>query len=259
MSLRRSARVASSTASVPPEPKPTNGVAKYNKIEKPAPAPKKRKTKSSATAPRDEPNPTVSESDFAIPDLPVTPLPKKRRVVASESPIKPPPFTPTPSGVGLIALSSELNHPLESLASLESRPAEPRATNAALSTPNGSRVVAYHSSPPKPNDPSPVKKRKAKELVPPDVGTLKPPTTDIDTLLKEAEAYLINVDPKLQGLIEKHHCKMFSPEGLREVVDPFTALASSIMGQQVRLSLTRTRSGREDMVTVEHDGSQYRS
>jgi 3-methyladenine DNA glycosylase/8-oxoguanine DNA glycosylase len=27
--------------------------------------------------------------------------------------------------------------------------------------------------------------------------------------------------------------KMFSPEGLREVVDPFTSLASSIMGQQV--------------------------
>jgi len=34
-------------------------------------------------------------------------------------------------------------------------------------------------------------------------------------------------------LIEKHHCKIFSPEGLREVVDPFTALASSIIGQQV--------------------------
>lgn len=97
--------------------------------------------------------------------------------------------------------------------------------------------MAYHSSPVKPEDPSPVKKRKAKELVPPDVGALKPASTDIDTLLKEAEAYLISVDPKLKGLIEKHHCKMFSPEGLREVVDPFTALASSIMGQQVCLYL----------------------
>lgn len=29
--------------------------------------------------------------------------------------------------------------------------------------------------------------------------------------------------------------EMFSPEGLREEVDPFTALASSIMGQQVCL------------------------
>jgi DNA-3-methyladenine glycosylase II len=129
---------------------------------------------------------------------------------------------------------------LEILASLKPRPAEPHATNAPLSTPGGSRVVAYHSSPAKPDDPSPVKKRKAKEIVPPDVGTLKPPTTDIDTLLKEAEAFLIKVDPKLRGLIEKHHCKMFSPDGLREVVDPFTALASSIMGQQVRSIVTCT-------------------
>jgi len=83
-------------------------------------------------------------------------------------------------------------------------------------------------------DPSPVKKRKAKEVVPPDVGTLKPPTSNIDTLLKDAEAFLISVDPKLRGLVEKHTCRIFSPEGLREVVEPFTALASGIMGQQVR-------------------------
>lgn len=126
-----------------------------------------------------------------------------------------------------------MDHPLEILAFPDSRPAEPHATNAPLSTPGGSRVVAYHSSPVKAEDPSPVKKRKAKEVVPPDVGALKPASTDIDTLLKDAEAYLVSVDPKLKGLIEKHHCKMFSPEGLREVVDPFTALASSIMGQQV--------------------------
>jgi len=69
--------------------------------------------------------------------------------------------------------------------------------------------------------------------VPPDVGTLKPPTSNIDTLLKDAEAFLISVDPKLRGLVEKHTCRMFSPEGLREVVEPFTALASGIMGQQV--------------------------
>jgi len=42
------------------------------------------------------------------------------------------------------------------------------------------------------------------------------------------------VDPKLRGLVEKHTCRIFSPEGLREVVEPFTALASGIMGQQVR-------------------------
>ena len=137
----------------------------------------------------------------------------------------------------------ENGHPLEILAGLKPRPAEPHATNAPLSTPGGSRVVAYQSSPIKPppasqeapsaSQESPAKKRKAKELVPPDVGAIPAASTDIDRLLKDAEAYLVKVDPKLKGLIEKHHCKMFSPEGLREVVDPFTALSSGIIGQQV--------------------------
>jgi DNA-3-methyladenine glycosylase II len=231
MSLRRSARVANSTVAVPEEVKNAIGDAKYTKIEKPVAAPKKRKSKASVTAPNDDSNPAASDSDFANPNLPATPLPKRRKAAAPESPTKPPPFTPTPSGATFIATS---DHPLESLSSLNSRPAEPQVTNAPISTPNGSRVVAYASSPAKPSDPSPVKKRKAKETVPPDVGTLKPPTSNIDTLLQEAEAYLIKVDPKLKGLVEKHKCKIFTPEGLREVVDPFTALASSIIGQQVR-------------------------
>ncbi|KAH7389575.1 DNA-3-methyladenine glycosylase-like protein [Phaeosphaeria sp. MPI-PUGE-AT-0046c] len=239
MSLRRSSRVASTSTPVALGNRAKESVAKYTKVEKkPAAAPKKRKSRASATAPaqQDEPTSSTDDANFVVPELPATPLPKKRKAASSaESPIKPPPLTPTPSGVGLItsSTSSEISHPLEILASLESRPAEPHATNAPLSTPGGSRVVAYHSSPVKPEDSSPVKKRKAKEVVPPDVGALKPATTNIDTLLKEAEAYLISVDPKLSGLIEKHHCKMFSPEGLREVVDPFTALASSIIGQQV--------------------------
>jgi DNA-3-methyladenine glycosylase II len=82
--------------------------------------------------------------------------------------------------------------------------------------------VAYHSSPVKPDDPSPVKKRKAKELVPPDMGSEKPASSNIDTLLKDAEAWLIEKDEmgKLEGLIGKTRCKIFTPEGLREVVDP---------------------------------------
>jgi DNA-3-methyladenine glycosylase II len=221
--------------------------AKYEKVVKPAAAPRKRKSKASITAPKhtsdattkatsqDETTATAQESDFEISSLPTTPVRKKRNTAKGESPIKPPPFTPTPSGVGLFASSTELSHPLESLASLAPRPASPHATNAPLSTPGGSHVVAYHFSPVKPEDPSPVKKRKAKELVPPDMGTLKSPTSNIDTLLKDAEAFLIKVDKtgKLEALIEKTKCKIFTPEGLREVVDPFTALSSSIMGQQV--------------------------
>jgi DNA-3-methyladenine glycosylase II len=234
MSLRRSARVASTTVTTTPkEDAAVKKVAKYTKVETPAVAPKKRKSKAPAPSPQDELDSATSECNDVVPDLPATPLPKKRKAASTESPIKPPPFTPTPAGVGLFASStSDSNHAFGVLA----RPAEPNATNAPLSTPNGSHVVAYHSSPAKPSDPSPIKKRKAKEVVPPDVGAVKPPSTNIDTLLEEAEAYLISVDPKLRTLIEKHQCKMFSPQGLREVVDPFTALASSIMGQQVRIS-----------------------
>ncbi|KAH3948686.1 hypothetical protein HBH98_138800 [Parastagonospora nodorum] len=225
MSLRRSSRVAKISTPSIPESKPANGGAKYTKVPLPTKAaPKKRKT----TAPA--PSSPLPESDFPVPDLPATPLPKKRKTAKGggdgESPLKPPPpFTPTPAGVGLIT-SSKLDHPLDAFP----RPADPHTTNAPLSTPGDSLVV---SSPIKPDDPSPVKRRKAKELVPPDVGVVNGPSRNIHTLLKEAEEFLIGVDPKLKGLIEKHHCKMFSPEGLREVVDPFTALASSIMGQQV--------------------------
>lgn len=247
MSLRRSARVASSTADSSSTDVPVTA-AKYEKVDKPAAAPKKRKSRASVPSqehpngaatkatPQNGPTEESQESDLAIPSLPATPLPKKRKATNGDSPSKPPPFTPTPSGVTLFASASELSHPLESLASLAPRPASPHATNAPLSTPGGSRVVTYHSSPAKPEDSSPVKKRKAKELVPPDMGTSKPPTSNIDTLLKDAEAYLINVDEtgKLKPLIEKTKCKMFTPDGLREVIDPFTALSSSIMGQQVR-------------------------
>jgi hypothetical protein len=69
--------------------------------------------------------------------------------------------------------------------------------------------------------------------VPPDVGVLRPPTSTVDTLLKDAEEFLCQVDPGLRDLVGKHSCKIFSPEGLREVVDPFTALSSGIIGQQV--------------------------
>jgi DNA-3-methyladenine glycosylase II len=241
MSLRRSARVASSSAPAVTNVEAQDGVAKYEKVTKSAP--KKRKAKPSPTTTsrkEDTQNPTVTEvpetnGDFATP---VTPLPKKRKVAStSESPSKPPPFTPTPSGVGLLA--SELSHPLESLSGLNPRPADPHITNATLATPGGAHVVqAYGSSPVKPEDASPAKKRKAKELVPPDVGAIPSASTDIDHLLEEAEAFLVKVDPKMKAVVEKHHCKIFSSEGLREVVDPFTALSSGIMGQQVRTCVT---------------------
>lgn len=94
-------------------------------------------------------------------------------------------------------------------------------------------VQAYASSPAKPTDPSPAKKRKAKEVVPPDVGAIPPASTDIDNLLREAEEFLIKTDPKLERVVKGHKCEIFSPEGLREVVRPFESLGKGIIGQQV--------------------------
>lgn len=194
MSLRRSARVAKTSTPTLPETKPTNGGAKYTKVPLPKAAPEKRKTTAQA------PSSPIPESSFPAPDLPATPLPKKRKTVKGdgESPFKPPPFTPTPAGVGLIT-SSKLDHPLDTFP----RTADPHANNAPLSTPGGTLVV---SSQIKADDTSPVKRRKAKELVPPDVGVVNEASRNVDTLLEDAEGFLIGVDPKLRGLIEKHHC-----------------------------------------------------
>lgn len=177
-----------------------------------------------------------------VDSMPVTPLPEQRRRGAKAntvSPMKPIPFTPTPSGVVLIAgrdnipqtkVKAKEDHMFDSLAALNrNRPAAPDVTNAPVLTPNHSQVVV--------ND-SPSKKRKTNDLLP-DVGSPMKSTSTTDTLLRDAEAYLVKVDKEITGkgrlerLIAEYQCKMFNPEGLREVVDPFTALASGIIGQQV--------------------------
>ena len=131
-----------------------------------------------------------------------------------------PPATPTPALVGLMSglhSSGDIDDPLPTH-SLASRPAEPHITNAPLKTPSGSRLTAY---PADEADASPSK-------------TGKPyPTTTTGRLLDEACAHLIAVEPKLKPVIEKHHCQIFTLEGLAEEIDPFRSLASGIMAQQV--------------------------
>jgi DNA-3-methyladenine glycosylase II len=145
----------------------------------------------------------------------------------------------------------------------KARPAEPHTTNALLETPGGSRVAAYSSSPVKSvpfllngkpetetemeaeaeaeangeKVSTPKKTKRAKKIpvaTGPPLG-VPPPTSTTETLLHDACAHLLKVDPKLKAVIDKHHCKMFSPEGLMEPVEPFQALASGIIGQQVCL------------------------
>ncbi|KAL8874356.1 MAG: hypothetical protein Q9174_000307 [Haloplaca sp. 1 TL-2023] len=98
------------------------------------------------------------------------------------------------------------------------RPAGPHSTNAPLKTPRGSRLVAYAAET---HDGSPSK------------TGVSLPTSTTSQILDEACAHLIRADPRLQPLIERHHCRLFSPEGLAEEVDPFQSLCSGIMAQQV--------------------------
>lgn len=67
----------------------------------------------------------------------------------------------------------------------------------------------------------------AKQADPPqsdhDAGRHSQPWTDrLDT-----------VAPRIEPLITAHHCRIFSPGGLAEKIDPFESLASGIISQQV--------------------------
>lgn len=100
------------------------------------------------------------------------------------------------------------------------RPAGPHTTNAPLVTPRGSRLVSYDV---KDVDVSPSKSGRPR------------PITSTTHILDQACAHLIANDHtgKLKPLIEKHYCTVFCPEGLAEECNPFRALCSGIMAQQV--------------------------
>jgi DNA-3-methyladenine glycosylase II len=96
------------------------------------------------------------------------------------------------------------------------RLANPHLSNAPLISPESSRLVANKAL----ADASPSKPSAHPRIT----------TTDI---LKKAIGHLVKTEPKLKPVIEKHHCHLFSPDGLAEVIDPFNSLASSIIAQQV--------------------------
>lgn len=62
---------------------------------------------------------------------------------------------------------------------------------------------------------------------------IKQPTFTTANILEDACAHLIKVNPRLKPLIEAHHCRVFSAEGLAEKIDPFESLVSGIISQQV--------------------------
>jgi len=126
------------------------------------------------------------------------------------------PSTPTPAAVNALATASR---PLETRAKTPEPPvdrvADPYTTNAPLISPETSRLITNKAV----ADLSPSKPSK--------------PRLTTGGILDQALKHLIETEPKLKAVVEKHHCHIFSPEGLAEVIDPFVSLASSIIGQQV--------------------------
>lgn len=142
-------------------------------------------------------------------DTPRTPTKRRTKIVA------PPPLTPTPSAVGLIAepVSNGVEKPRNAAVA---RLADPNATNATLLSPETSRVIAA---------------RRAESQSPSKAPAARKTTTA--NLLKDGCDYLISVDERMRPLIENNYCRVFSPEGLAEKIDPFESLASGIISQQV--------------------------
>ncbi|KAI1454502.1 DNA glycosylase [Annulohypoxylon moriforme] len=200
MATRRSARVAAASATLDTTVAPPAVPA--------AKAPKGRKRKAAPDTSEQEDSKEILEENPA-PEAPTTP--KRRRI---RKPIEPP-ATPTPSNAKLISEPVTIHETPKPKAAAVRRLADPNATNATLLSPETSRVIT--------------------RVFPPSAD--KTTTTNI---LEEACKHLINVDARMRPLIEKHHCSLFSAEGLNEKVDPFEALCSGIISQQVSGAAARS-------------------
>ncbi|KAI5467122.1 DNA glycosylase [Mariannaea sp. PMI_226] len=173
----------------------SQAVSKSEPFSAPTPAPeKKRKRKAQESA-----EPTT---------------PTRKRSQPKESSAAVPPSTPTPNAAGLFAQPSSgaASKPRHGTVT---RLADPRLTNAPLLSPETSRVVVS---------------RDLDSVSPSKVPQVR---TTTENLLKEACDHLIKIDERMRPLIEQHPCRVFSPEGLAERIDPFESLSSGIISQQV--------------------------
>ena len=113
----------------------------------------------------------------------------------------------------------------------KARRADPKATNAPLQTPGGTRVLKKYPT----------------ELFETSQDAAGVVTTD--NLLETACRHLCSVDPRLKSAIDEHNCHILSPKGLEEEVDPFVALCSSIISQQARSSIRLRIESNTDQVS----------
>ncbi|OCT52051.1 DNA-3-methyladenine glycosylase [Cladophialophora carrionii] len=153
------------------------------------------------------------EPEFKVP---VTPAKKTARR-STPSKAKHPPLTPTPSFVNVIRAPYSSGD-IDDTTPPPDRPVGPHITNAPLITPGGTQHVAYEDTLP--------------DSTPSKTG-LPRPTATANTVLDQACAHLISVDPRFEAIIAQHPCHIFSAKGLAEIIDPFRSLSSGIMGQQV--------------------------
>ena len=159
----------------------------------------------------------------AVPAPSLAPSSRKRKAAVDEpkTPTKrrtqdknvPPPATHTPTAVGLSPHPHDGDEKPKSRA--VTRIVDPEGTNAPLFSPGRSRLVAN---------------KDVESVSPSKVSKFKITTAN---LLEEANKYLVSVDERMKPLVEHNFCRIFSPEGLGESLDPFESLVSGIISQQV--------------------------
>lgn len=222
MATRRSARISAASAT------------KSTADPPPAPVPKgrKRKAATSEASKQGVSNGSLKEvEEGESKAAPATP-PRKRR---ARKPADPPPATPTPSNVQLIGEPVHAHETPKPKPAAVRKLADPNATNATLLSPGSSRIVARNVSPSKAQ-------------------------ATTGSILEEACRHLVSVDARMRPLVEKHHCRVFSPEGLGEQVDPFESLCSGIISQQVSGAAAKAIKQRfVDLFADESNGKKFPS
>jgi DNA-3-methyladenine glycosylase II len=222
MSVRRSTRIASIPVPVVVEKVVNQGQELKKRAASTqalsAKAKKQRAAKDSVQNGPEQTGLVVNVESKGEPEfkVPVTPAKKSGRR-STPSKAKHPPLTPTPSFINVIRAPYSSGD-IDDATPSPDRPVGPHITNATLITPGGTQHVAYEDTLP---DSSPSKTK------------LPRPTATANTVLDQAYAHLVSVDPRFEAIIAQHPCHVFSPKGLAEIIDPFRSLSSGIMGQQV--------------------------
>ncbi|KAI1745159.1 DNA glycosylase [Xylaria scruposa] len=233
MSTRRSARlIAASESKASSSPSPATALPPPS-----APAQKGRKRKAATDT---VPNGVTEDAPAKAPTVS-----KKRRTQRPSTP-PPPSSTPTPSNVKLMAEPAAPGDAVfatppskKPRAAAVDRLADSNTTLATLLSPETSRIVTSKKARTRSPSGSPTKQ-----------PVQKTPATA--SILEEANRFLVSVDPRMRPLVENHHCRIFSPEGLAEEIDPFESLCSGIISQQV--SGAAAKSIKNKFIGLFHEG-----